>query len=120
MGLEHSYTSKVHTITQYEEFYLKTAMCNFTASQMWCLGRFLPILVGDKVHPDCPHWGNYLSHMEIMDEVFAPIITEERMDYLSMLIEDFLEEFKILYKDRPLTPKMHYLVHIPTWMKRYI
>ena len=93
-------------------------MCIFTASQMWCLGRFLPILIGDKVHPDCPRWENYLSHMEIMDEVFAPITTEERMDYLGMLIEDFLEEFKTLYTDRPLTPKMHYLVHIPTWMKR--
>jgi 5-hydroxyisourate hydrolase-like protein (transthyretin family) len=39
---------------------------------------------------------------------------------IGMLIEDFLEEFKVLYPERSLTPKMHYLVHIPTWMNRYM
>ena len=43
----------------------------------------------------------------------------QRMDYTAMLIEDFLEEFKVLYPERSLTPKMHYLVHIPTWTKWY-
>ena len=84
---------------------------------MWCLGRFLPILIGDKIPNDYPYWDNFLSHRQIMDEVFAPITRPDRMDYSAMLIEDFLEEFKELYPDRPLTPKMHYLVHIPTWTK---
>ena len=77
---------------------------------MWCLGRYLPILVGDKIPGEHAHWGHYLLHLSIMDEVFAPICCEDRLDYLRMLIEDFLVEFKELY-DRPLTPKMHYLVH---------
>ena len=63
---------------------------------------------------------NYVSHLHIMDEMFAPITTEDRADYLAMLVEDFLEEFKVLYPTRPLTPKMHYLIHIPTWMKLYV
>lgn len=87
------------------------------ASQMWCLGRYLPILVGDKIPDEHPHWEHYLTHLSIMDEVFAPICCEDRLDYISMLIEDFLVEFTELYV-RPLTPKMHYLVHIPTWIKR--
>ena len=86
---------------------------------MWCLGRFLPLLIGDLISEDYQYWDNYLTHLEIIDEVFAPITSIERADYVGMLIEDFLEEFKFLYPERPLTPKMHYLVHIPTWMKRY-
>ena len=81
----------------------------------WCLGRFLPLLIGDFISDDY----QYLTYLEIIDEVFAPITSPERADYVGMLIEDFLEEFKLLYPDRPLTPKMHYLVHIPTWMKKY-
>ena len=57
--------------------------------------------------------------MEIIEIVFAPITSPERADYVGMLNEDFLEEFKLLYPDQPLTPKIHYLVHIPTWMKKY-
>lgn len=84
---------------------------------MWCLGRYLPLIIGDKVPAGYLYWDIYLSHLEIMDEVFAPIVNSERCDYLAMLIEDFLVDFKALYPDRPLTPKMHYMVHIPMWTK---
>ena len=87
---------------------------------MWCLGRFLPLIIGDKIPSGHQYWDNYLAHLEIMDEVFAPIIHEERTDYVCMLVEDFLKEFKRLYPERPLTPKMHYLVHIATWISWYI
>lgn len=90
------------------------------ASQMWCLGRFLPVLIGDKIPDGYAYWENYLYHLHIMDEVFAPITSDERADYLAILIEDFLVEFKALYPERPLTPKMHYLIHIPSWIKRYL
>lgn len=83
----------------------------FTASQMWCLGRLLPLMIGDLVEEDNEYWENYLSHLEIMDEIFAPVYSIDRLGYLKMMVEDFLYDFKVLY---PLTPKMHYLVHIPT------
>ena len=76
---------------------------------MWCLGRYLPLIIGDKIPTDNIYWKNYLSHLEIMDEVFAPMTSLERCDYLAMLIEDFLVDFKALYPGRPLTPKMHYM-----------
>ena len=46
-----------------------------------------------------------------MEYTFAPVITTDKLDYLQMLIQDFLIEFTQLYPDRPLTPKMHYLAH---------
>ena len=35
------------------------------------------------------------------------------------MIEDFLYDFRQLYPERRLTPKMHYLIHVPSWMLRY-
>ena len=66
-----------------------------------------------------PYWTNYVSHLQIMEEVFAPVTSRDRLDYLRMLIEDFLHDFRELYIARSLTPKMHYMVHIPTWIERY-
>ena len=86
---------------------------------MWCLGQFLPITIGDAIPDGYTYWENYLTHLDIIDEVFAPVTNTERIDYVGMPIEDFLEEFNILYPERSLTSKMHYLVHIPTWMNRY-
>ena len=87
-----------------------------SATQMWCLGRFLPLLIADKIPGDNPYWENFLHHLQIIVEVFAPVTSDDRLDYLGMLIEDFLQDFTTLYK-RSLTPKMHYLVHLPTWIK---
>ena len=84
---------------------------------MWCLGRFLPLLIGDLVEEENPYWENYLAHADIVDEVFAPVTSVDRTEYTAMMIEDFLHDFKELYPNRPLTPKMHYLVHLPAWMR---
>lgn len=91
-----------------------------TACQMWCLGRYLPILVGDLVPEEHRHWNNFLLLLDIVNELFAPVTNPHRADYLSVIIGEFLEDFKELYPARPLTPKMHYMVHMPTWIKRFV
>ena len=98
-------------------------MAIFSLQQVRCGvwdNQYLPILIGDHIPDNYPYWESYLKHLDIMDEIFAPVTTPERIDYVGMLIEDFLGELKDLYPDRPVTPKMHYLVHIPSWMKWYI
>ena len=89
------------------------------ATQMWCLGRFLPLLIGHKIPEGDVFWENYLMLLTIMDYVFAPATTADKADYVSMLVEDFLTDFRDLYPERRLTPKMHYMVHLSSWMKRY-
>ena len=84
---------------------------------MWCLGRYLLFLIGDFIEEEDPHWENFLCHLSIMDEVFAPLTSNDRTEYLQMIVEDFLTDFKWLYPHRPLPPKMHYLVHLPTWIR---
>ena len=92
----------------------------YSASQMWCLGRYLPLIVGDLVPSENLHWDNYIMLLDIVDEIFAPVTTPDRADYVVMMVEDFLEGFKELYPSRPLTPKMHFMVHMPSWMKRFV
>ena len=84
---------------------------------MWCLGRFLPLLIGDLLDEDDDYWEHFLLHAQIIDEVFAPSTSTERIGYLNLLIPDFLHDFKILYPHASFTPKMHYLLHTPQWIK---
>ena len=90
------------------------------ASQAWCLGRFLPLLIGDLIPEGNENWRAFLMFLKIMEYTFAPVITVDKLDYLQTLIQDFLIEFTHLYPEQHLTPKMHYLIHIPTWMKRLV
>ena len=100
--------------------YTCTFRLSLTASQMWCLGRFLPILIGDLVPEEHCYWENFLTLLDIVNELFAPVTTTDSADYVSLLVEVFLGGFKELYPTRTLTPKMHYMVHLATWTKRYI
>ena len=84
---------------------------------MWCLGRFLPLLIGDFIPEDDDYWENFLTLLDIIDYVFAPVTTHRLATHISMLVEDFLTEFSTLY-GRPLTPKTHYLVHITSWINK--
>ena len=40
----------------------------FFSSEMWCLGRYLPLLISDLVPDD---WQNFLRLMGIVDCIFA-------------------------------------------------
>ncbi len=71
---------------------------------MWCLGRFLPLLVGDFIPDDCEHWRNYLLLLDIVDRVFAPTTTQSAVADLRFLIEEHHQEFKHLYPDRSIIP----------------
>lgn len=87
---------------------------------MWCLGRFLPLLIGHFVPEGDSFWENFLLLLTIMDYVFSPVTTADKADYVAMLVEDFLTDFKDLYPERRLIPKMHYMIHLPSWMKWYV
>lgn len=77
------------------------------------------MLIGDLVPEENEHWENFLQLVTIVDYVFAPVTSTTLATYIGTLIEDYLVEFCRLYPERPLTPKMHYIVHIPSWMKKY-
>ena len=89
------------------------------ASQMWCFARLLPLMIGEKVPVNHPHWENFLLFLKITDYVFSPVTSADIVDYLSLLIHNHHTAFRELYPESSFIPKLHYVIHIPEWMRRY-
>ena len=66
-----------------------------TASQTWCLLRFLPQLVGHLVPEDHLGWRVYLLLRSIMDLIFSPAISYAA----SFVVEALVEEHHHLFKE---------------------
>ena len=82
------------------------------ASQMWLLARLLPIIIGAKVSDD-EWWANFILLLDIADYLLAPESSEDEASLLSTMISDHHEEFIRIYPSASVTPKFHYLVHMP-------
>uniref|UniRef100_A0A1X7UM88 Uncharacterized protein n=1 Tax=Amphimedon queenslandica TaxID=400682 RepID=A0A1X7UM88_AMPQE len=88
------------------------------AAQMWCLCCLLPLLIGDKIPESDLRWQNFLILLSIMDLIFAPKVSQDDISYLSILIQDHHSSFSQHYPSCNITPKLHYMVHYPTWISR--
>lgn len=83
---------------------------------MWLLGRLLPIMVGNEISQDDERWQNYLLMLEITDHLFAPRHTSDDVGYLEHIIQQHHSQFAQLYPSNSITPKLHYIVHMPRIM----
>ena len=90
------------------------------ANQIWCLASNLPLLIGGLIPKDDEHWGLFCDLLEIMHIIFAPTVNANQGAYLQVLIQNHHEKFKELYPDCSITPKMHYMIHTPRTILRYI
>ncbi len=102
--------------------YLEITNFHFTtiASQMWTMGRLLPVMIGHLIPEDDTHRQHYLQLLEIMDLAFSPVVHPETPGSMEVLIEENLLEFTNLYPEQSVNPKMHMLIHIPHFLARYI
>ena len=89
------------------------------ASQMMTLVRLLPFVIGEFVDDDDDHWSRFLLLWDICCLSTAFEVTEADANQLAWLVEAYLECFTSLYSV-PVIPKMHYLVHLPEQMLRYV
>ena len=80
---------------------------------MRLLSRLLPYMIGNDVPVDDEHWDNFLLLLQIADLLMAPKITEDEVAFLQTLIEEHHSNFVNLYPSSPVTPKMHFLIHMP-------
>ena len=85
---------------------------------MWLLGRLLPLMVGNCVPEADGHWLCFINLLKILCIATAVEITPDAVALLQMLIEDYLHQFNGLYPDS-ITPKMHYLLHLPSQIQQY-
>ncbi|KAL1473652.1 hypothetical protein MTO96_038540 [Rhipicephalus appendiculatus] len=88
-----------------------------TASSKWCLLRFMPLILGGKIPESNEDWELLLQYREVVDIVFAPEIPAEAVAYLSILVQTFLTEFVSRYGQSSVTPKLHFLVHYPRFVR---
>lgn len=80
--------------------------------------RLLPLLIGDLVPEGDNNWECFLMLWNICSLSTAFVIAEEHTSELAWLIEAHHEAFTILYGAQAVTPKMHFMVHLPSQMKR--
>ena len=88
-------------------------LVTYVASQMWTLGRYLPMLIGRHISIDDEHWKCYCTLVSIAQIVFAPKLHENDLAILEMLIENHHEKFVVLYPHNSVIPKIHGLIHMP-------
>jgi len=91
---------------------------NIIAVQVWNLATLLPLLVGDLIPEDEPHWECFLLLIEITKNVTARLTSPAVAAYVSALVHQHHSEFKKCYPSVALTPKFHYMVHFPSQMTR--
>ena len=87
------------------------------ASQMRCLLHILPLLLGNSFDGNEFYQCLLLLH-DICSIIFSPLITEDQVPHLRLLIQEYLHEFKRQYGIN-LTPKCHFLIHFPEQIVRY-
>ncbi|XP_028395767.1 uncharacterized protein LOC114519789 [Dendronephthya gigantea] len=90
-----------------------------TASQTWCLCRFLPNMIGDKVDSNLEYWQCFLKLWNIVQICVAPAITQVDVACLKVIISEHHVMFKRLYPHASIIPKMHYLIHVPDEILRF-
>lgn len=84
---------------------------------MWLLGRLLPLMVGKYIPNDDPDWVCYLELLMILVLSTAVEVTQETISDLKLIVESYLFHYNKLYPSS-MTPKMHYLLHLPEQIRR--
>ncbi|GBM58824.1 hypothetical protein AVEN_179363-1 [Araneus ventricosus] len=84
-----------------------------TAARMWTLLRLLPLMCATIIPEDNLHWKLFIDLKEIIELVFAPILTVDYIAYLRIRINEHLQFFKELYPEKLIIPKQHFLIHYP-------
>lgn len=90
------------------------------AVQMWELFHTLPFIIGalPGVSLSEPHYACFMLLNDISTILFSPVIAKDQISYVSLLIKQYLKQFTTLYPHRQLTPKCHYMVHVPSLIRR--
>ena len=86
---------------------------------MMTLVRLLHFVIGELVDDDDDHWSCFLLLWDICCLCTALEVTEADATQLAWLVETNLESFTSLYSVSVI-PKMHYLVHLPQQLLRYV
>jgi hypothetical protein len=91
-----------------------------TANECLSLFRHLTYILSDLVEDEDTddHWKLLIQLQEVTDIVFAPKLTESLLNYFSEVYTNHLKLFQKLYPDLPIKPKQHFLIHLPSVVRK--
>ena len=90
------------------------------AVQMVCLAFNLPYLIGDVIPTEDNQWRCYQLLLKIVSICGSREIEIGQIHLLRILIAEHHALFRDVYPERQMTPKTHYMVHLPSQMLRYL
>jgi hypothetical protein len=83
-----------------------------SATHAWTLSRILPIMLGTRFATN-EYYLHFTNLLEISRFLMDDRYDDEKLPELAQRISDYLQNFKILYPDIPISYKMHNMVHYP-------
>ncbi len=86
--------------------------------QTLCLVRNTPLIFGDLVPPGNPNWNLLLILLHIINIVFSPVVTYGMTVFFKHLISEHHQLFKLVYPQKRLIPKHHFMVHYPSCIRK--
>ncbi len=90
-----------------------------SATKMWSLAVYLPLLIGDLVPKGCEEWDLFIILLNICSIAASWQIKSNTTSYLEILIEEHHTKFRQLHPNKSIIPKMHYMVHYPKQIVLY-
>ena len=69
------------------------------AHENWCLIRFFPLLLGQKVPSDEPAWKLLADLKDIVEIVVSPVQTQESIAYLNLKISEHRVRVKEVFPE---------------------
>lgn len=82
-----------------------------SASQAWTLLRYLPLIIGSYIPPDCVEWMLLTNLCCVVERTFARKFSVGDIMFLKFKITDWLTDVRRVYPTFRLKPKFHYMVH---------
>ena len=96
-----------------DEFY----KIKYNAAQTKTFLKLFPFIMHPFIDEDDDYYLFIVELIEIVLLVFAPVITSSGIDELQTKIENHLRWFKVLFPEKNLLPKHHYMVHFPSTIR---
>jgi hypothetical protein len=90
-----------------------------TASAMLSLLCILPFILGPVIPADDNKWKTFLKLIQITLMTTSPCIVAETVQDLRNLIEDHHMQFKLEYPKASITPKLHFMCHLPKQLQDF-
>lgn len=120
-----SLTSRSTSLSQSCEFEFPCCCCYrksfyHIAAQMWILAINIPLLIGDKVPHGNQKWECFLVLLDILQFCTSRVTSSAQAGILEALVQEHHKLFIHCYPSSSITPKMHFMVHFPRQILRWV